>query len=271
MKKEQPPKWIIRMIEWYCHPDYSKEIVGDLQELFFKWKSEKGSFRANILYAFNALLFARAYNSRFLQNSSRSSAVMMIKNYFVVSVRVLRRNKVTSAINILGLSLGLIGFTYIAIFIAHEQSFDQHHEDHEDVYRLVLGPLDQDIGTYAITGAAMAPVLQQEYPGIRSFARFRHFPSLVSREDQMFYENEFYFTDSAIFDVFTHTFLEGSAKEALKEPNSLVITESRALKVFGSSKDVVGKTLTIDNQLNYMITGVIDDVEDNSHFKYHYL
>ncbi|MEP1097632.1 MAG: ABC transporter permease [Cyclobacteriaceae bacterium] len=271
MKKDQPPKWIIQLIEWYCHPDYSKEIVGDLQELFFKWKSEKGPFRASILYAFNALLFAQTYNSRFLQNSSRSNVVMMIKNYFIVSVRVLMRNKVTSAINILGLSLGLLGFTYIAIFIAREQSFDQHHQDHEDVYRLVLGPLDQNIGTYAITGAAMAPSLQREYPGIRSFARFRRFPSLVSQEDQMFYENEFYFADSSVFDVFTHEFLEGNAKEALKEPNSLVITESRALKIFGSSKNIVGKTLTIDNQLNYVITGVIDDVENNSHFKYHYL
>lgn len=271
MKKDQPPKWIIRLIEWYCHPDYSKEIIGDLQELFFKWKSEKGPFRANLLYAFNALLFARAYNNRFLQNTSRSNGVMMIKNYFFVSVRVLMRNKVTSAINILGLSLGLLGFTYIAIFISREQSFDQHHQDHKDVYRLALGPLDQNVGTYAITGAAMAPILHQEYPGIRSFARFRRFPSLVSREDQMFYENEFYFTDSAVFDVFTHKFLEGNAKEALKQPNSLVITESRALKIFGSSKNIVGKTLTIDNQLNYVITGVIDDVENNSHFKYHYL
>ena len=87
----------------------------------------------------------------------------------------------------------------------------------------------------------------------------------------MFYENEFYFTDATVFDVFTHQFLEGNEKEALKEPNSLVITESRALKIFGSNKNIVGKTLTIDNQLNYVITGVIDDVEDNSHFKYHYL
>ena len=271
MKENQPPKWIIKLIEWYCHPDYSKEIVGDLQELFFKWKSEKGALRAHILYAFNALLFARAYNSRFLQKTSRSNGVMMIKNYFFVSVRVLMRNKVTSTINVLGLSLGLLGFTYIALFIAQEQSFDQHHEDHEDVYRLVLGPLDQNIGTYAITGAAMAPSLHQEYPGIKSFARFRRFPSLVSRKEQMFYENEFYFTDSSVFEVFTHKFLEGNAKEALKEPNSLVITESRALKIFGSSKNIVGKTLTIDNQLDYVITGVIDDVENNSHFKYHYL
>lgn len=271
MKNSRPPQWIIKLIEWYCHPDYSKEIVGDLQELFLQWKSEKGAFRAKILYSFNALLFVRTYNNRFLQNTSRSGSLMMIKNYFFVSVRVLMRNKVTAAINILGLSLGLLGFTYIAIFIAREQSFDQHHQDHEDVYRLVLGPLDQGIGSYAITGAAMAPVLQQEYPGIKSFARFRRFPSLVSREDQMFYENEFYFTDADVFDVFTHTFLEGNAKSALKEPNSLVITESRALKLFGSTKNVVGQTLTIDNQLNYVITGVIDDVEDNSHFKYHYL
>ena len=84
MKKDQPPKWIIRLIEWYCHPDYAKEIVGDLQELFFKWKSEKGPFIANILYVFNALLFARAYNSRFLQNSSKSNELVMIKNYFFV-------------------------------------------------------------------------------------------------------------------------------------------------------------------------------------------
>ncbi len=271
MKKNQPPKWIIRLIEWYCHPDYAKEIVGDLQELFFKWKSEKGPFRATLLYAFNALLFARRYNNRFLQNSARSNRVMMIRNYFFVSVRVLMKNKVTSAINILGLSLGLLGFTYIAIFIAREQSFDQHHQDHEDVYRLVLGPLDQNVGTYAITGAAMAPSVHREYPGIRSFARFRRFPSLVSIGDQMFYENEFYFTDSSVFDVFTHKFLEGNAKEALKEPNSLVITESSALKIFGSSKNILGKTLTIDNQLNYVVTGVIDDVENNSHFKYDYL
>lgn len=271
MNKDQPPKWINQLLEWYCHPDYSKEIVGDLQEMFFKWKAEKGRFRATLIYAFNALLFARTYNSRFLHNPSRSNEIMMIKNYFFISVRVLMRNKVTSAINILGLSLGLLGFTYIAMFIAQEQSFDQHHKDHEEVYRLVLGPLDQNIGTYAITGAAMAPSLHREYPGIQSFARFRRFPSLVSQEDQMFYENEFYFTDASVFDVFTHKFLEGNAKEALKEPNSLVITESRALKIFDSSKHVVGQTLTIDNQLNYVITGVIDDVEDNSHFKYHYL
>ena len=195
----------------------------------------------------------------------------MLKNYILVSIRNIGRNKLISAINVLGLSLGLIGFIYISLFIHFENSFDKHHENTQNIYRLALGRLNLNTATYARGGAPMAPTIFGEYPGVESFARFRHFPSLVSYDEKMFYENNFYFTDSTVFSVFTHNFIEGNVETALKNPNSIVLVESAALKIFGRSQNIIGEVLKIDNQLHYMVTGVIDDVEPNSHFTYDYL
>ncbi len=195
----------------------------------------------------------------------------MLHNYLIVAIRNLLRHKVLSIINILGLSLGLVGFIYIAIFIHFENSFDEYHAESDLIYRVNLGPLDENQYTYAITPGVMAPILQREYPGIASFARFRRFPSLISFGEKQFYENEFYFTDSSVFEVFEFNFIEGLPNKALTDPNSIVLTSSNATKIFGRDNNLLGEVLRIDNQLNYKVTGIIEDLPPNSHFPIDYL
>ncbi|MEQ9424827.1 MAG: ABC transporter permease [Cyclobacteriaceae bacterium] len=193
----------------------------------------------------------------------------MLRNYFLLTIRTLLRNKTVSSINIFGLSLGLIGFILISLYVHNEKQFDLHHHDVDRIYRLALGRIDGQY-SYAITGAAMAPPLQKTYPGFKAFARFRKFPSLVSYQDKAFYEDEFYFTDSAVFDVFTLDLIAGDEK-ALTQPNSIVITEQAAMKFFGGLNNVVGQVLSIDNQLSYQVTGIVKSWPINSHFQFDYL
>ena len=99
----------------------------------------------------------------------------------------------------------------------------------------------------------------------------RKFPSLVTKEETRIHEDLFYFTDSTFFEVFSYHLLEGNAESVLREPNTLVITESAANRLFGRTRNLVGETLRIDNAMDYRIDGIAKDPPANSHFDFEYL
>ncbi|MCF8304154.1 MAG: ABC transporter permease [Bacteroidales bacterium] len=193
----------------------------------------------------------------------------MFKNFIKTAIRNITSSKFYSLLNILGLSIGLIAFVFIFIYIRDELSYDKHHAKHERIHRLesqftISNKADQ----WAIVPIPMAPALQLEYPEVESYVRFQNTGNTLYRHgEKEYYEEDFYYTDSTVFQVFTHHMLMGNPDKALTEPNAIVLTQSTAKKYFGG-ENPMGNIITNADNRQYKVTGVIEDLPGNTHLKY---
>ena len=169
----------------------------------------------------------------------------MLKNYFVVALRSLRRRKGYAFINLLGLALGLACCLLIGLYVRHELSYDQHHADAERVYRVVQHTSADGSEGMAWVGGAMGNALREDFPQIESLARLVRENVLVELRDgpepRSFEEPRFVYADPAVFDVLTLPFVQGDAA-ALDTPDTVLLTETTAEKYFGEAEPV-GRTI----------------------------
>ena len=184
------------------------------------------------------------------------------------SIRVLLRNKFYSFLNIFGLAVGLSVAIIILLYVQSDLSFDKHHVQHDQIYRLEskfrIGDKDDE---FALTSSVIAQVMMEEYPEISAYTRFQPAGRQLFRiGDKSIYQDNLYFADSTIFKVFTHDFLAGDPTTALKEPRSIVLTETAVKRIFGND-DPMGQIIKTDNN-NYNVTGVLKDLPDNLHLTF---
>ena len=194
----------------------------------------------------------------------------MIKNYFKIAWRNLLRYKGFSFINILGLAIGLACCILVTLFIKDELSYDRYNKNAGDIYRVVKDFVNDDGSRLpdATTPPAIGPAIQKEIPEIEQVVRFM--PGwggkfYVRNGEKRFIETNLYRADSSIFDVFTFQFLQGDPNTALKAPDAIVLTESMAKKYFGN-ENPINKILEVDAWGPRMVTAVIKDIPENSHF-----
>lgn len=197
----------------------------------------------------------------------------MLRNYFLVALRNIKNHTFYSFINIIGLTTGIAATLFIILFIMDELSYDRFHTNIDRMYRVGLnGRLaGQDVHV-AATPPPLAQALVNEVPGVESAVRMWRWDDVVIRyEDQVYTEDLIFHTDSNFFDFFSFKLIEGDPKTALKEPNSIVLTESVATKFFGDDEKL-GKMLTFSNDNKAMkVTGVAEDPPHNTMFKFNYL
>jgi len=192
----------------------------------------------------------------------------MLKNLIKTAVRHILKHFGYSILNILGLTLGITSTLFLVIYVADEISYDRYHEKADRIYRVsskITEPDDQF--TWIVAQIPFGPQVVQDYPEVESFVRFINMPrALYKYEDKEFNEENFYYVDSTLFDIFTYEIIKGDVKAAITEPNKIVLTERIADRYFGSA-DPVGKTLTTGNS-TFEVTGVIKDLPTNSHFRF---
>ncbi len=193
----------------------------------------------------------------------------MFKNYFKIAFRSLWKSKGFSAINIIGLAVGLATCLLIMFYVLDELGYDKYNENADRIYRV-----DGDIqfgGTHFVLAVAsdpMGPTLKKDYPQVEKMVRFRGNGGFrVKKGNENVREDKVIYADSTLFDVFTLPMIEGDPKTALVEPNAIVITEKIARKYFNRT-DVVGQNLIINDTSNFKITGVIKDIPVQSHFNF---
>ncbi len=214
----------------------------------------------------------------------------MIRNYLVLALRNLRKNKFFSAVNIFGLSVGLACCMLVALFIYEETHYDRHHERAGDLYKvgttfIKLGEQgkDREKATYN-TPAPLAAALKQEFGEIEKTARtqviFEHDKTLIQSLEngvvqKALNEPEGYFADSTYFELFQYDFLEGNAVKALNEPQTVVISEEIARKLYGN-QSALGRIIRISNgwfeggDLDFRITGVFRQPDVPTHHNGHF-
>ena len=190
----------------------------------------------------------------------------MLKNYVLIALRNMMRNKAYSLINILGLSLGVGCCLLLALYIQDEVSYDRHNERLNDIYRVITHfHSDQGLNNLTTTSPPIAMALKSDIPEVEVAARMLNPPnvpqSLIKYEDNIFYETEGFIADSTIFDVLTYEFLEGNPKKSLTDANSVVITDKLSKKIFGR-EPALNKIISINmsgTPVDFRVTGVIKD------------
>ncbi|HWA32891.1 MAG TPA: ABC transporter permease [Cyclobacteriaceae bacterium] len=198
----------------------------------------------------------------------------MIRNYFLIAVRNIMRDKVFSTINIVGLAVGITCFLALFLFIQDELTFDRYQSvvDSNQIYRVYVKMIvNGSEDTNSKTSQMLGPTLQQNYPEVESYARVGYFgPRAFKYNDKLFRSGSIYAVDSTFFKIFTLQFIDGNPATALTEPNSIVLTESAAKRIFGS-ENPVGRLLPTESGQNFKITALVKDFPRKSHFRCDYL
>jgi putative ABC transport system permease protein len=192
--------------------------------------------------------------------------MFMIKNYLKAAWRNITRNKVYSAINIAGLAIGIACAGLIFLWAADEVSYDNFNVKKDRLYSLKINAkMDGNNFTMGSTPRVMGRTIKAEIPGIANFCRISddQVKALFKIGDKSFYANGKY-ADPALFSMFTLPFVQGNAQNPFTQLRSVVLTEKTALKFFGEDKNLIGKTVRMDNKQDYVITGILKDIPENS-------
>ncbi len=197
----------------------------------------------------------------------------MIKNYLKIAIRNLLRKKGYTLINIFGLAIGIGCAVFTLLYVRYQLSYDRYNTKAYRIYRVVnhmdlngLSPVHID---FCSTPPPLAPFLKNNYPEVENAVRLLTalHAATIRYGDKSIYDNSVFYADSTFFDIFTFHFFSGDSKTALDEPNSVVLTKSMADKLFGDVNPV-GRVISFNNQGDYRITGVVNDVPHNSHFHF---
>ncbi|MEM9821790.1 MAG: ABC transporter permease [Bacteroidota bacterium] len=190
----------------------------------------------------------------------------MLKNYFLIALRTFQRQPTYALINILGLTIGIAATLLIMLYLTEELSYDQYHEKGDRIFRISSDITEPDDHfRWAVTQVPLARQLKQDYPEVEQYVRF--IPGNRTRfdyEDRSFFVEDVYIVDSTVFEVFTFDLLQGNPKTALNAPNSIVLSQSVAHRIFGDEA-AMGQSLRADDDRTYKVTGIYRDMPQQSH------
>jgi len=198
----------------------------------------------------------------------------MWKNFIRVTIRSISKNKVFNIINIAGLAIGLASAIFIILYIISETSYDRFNERAEDIYRLYIkGKMIGAEFKSASSSPVFGPTFHNEIPEIEAFCRFdfRHNQLMWVEPDQKFLEDRIMLADSSFFDLFTIKLLKGDPATCLDEPNTILLSASKAAIYFPEG-DPIGKSIAMNDASSlFRVTGVVEDAPRNSHFVYDFI
>jgi putative ABC transport system permease protein len=194
----------------------------------------------------------------------------MLKNFFINTFRNLRRQSGFILLNVLGLTVGLASFLFISLYVINELSYDRFHKNYENIYSIkVVGRLAGGVLDQAVTAAPMASAILNDYPEVLAATRVTQLGAwLIRFGENKFNEDGVLFADSTFFKVFDFKLLKGDPNTALVRPRSMVLTEKYAKKYFGKQDPMGQKMIVEADSVLYTVTGVVQDVPDNSHIKF---
>jgi putative ABC transport system permease protein len=200
----------------------------------------------------------------------------MFKSYLKTALRFLLKNKTFSFINIFGLATGTLCCLYILLYVQDQFSYDKHHKNAADIYRVTTAlQLTGDKHTNSTASPPIAPAIKKDFAEVEQYTRVVPTATLGGRQhllrykEKSFYDKSAFYVDSTFFDVFTYHFVNGNAPKVLDQAYSIVIQKTLADKLFGQ-EDPIGKMVNIDNAFgkhDFKVTGVVDNSEGKSHIE----
>jgi putative ABC transport system permease protein len=200
--------------------------------------------------------------------SENSTPKLMFRNYLNIAWRNLAKHRFYTLINVTGLAVGIAACLVIALYIRYELSYDRHFQNSDRIYRINAEILfNGNHHRLAVMPPAAADAFQRDFPEVEAATHFRDWGwRWIRRSTDSFKEQYVAFASNEVFKVFSIPLISGNAATALVEPNSLVISKSKADKYF-PGEEALGQTLIIDNDQSYKITGVFNDFPTTTHFR----
>ena len=197
----------------------------------------------------------------------------MIRNYFKIAFRNLVKHKSFSFINIIGVAIGLACFLLLTLYVKDELSYDRHNENVDRIYRLSRTFLSKD-GTESLrlghAAPPYGPLIKQDFPEIDQVVRLLETDGMIRYGEHIFNEDNIYAAEENIFKVFSFNVLQGNPANALVNPFSIMFSKPMAEKYFGK-ENPLGKTIRVDNEFDYTITGVYEPLPSQSSFHPNFL
>jgi putative ABC transport system permease protein len=274
-----PPRWAQRLLQWRCPQDQFEELEGDLEELFQAWVEAQGPAKARRQYWLHVLGFLRpvpwrqpAANYPLHVNPLLTpNPFDMLRNYLTVALRTLSRNKLYSALNVAGLTFGLTCFLLIGLYLFDELTFDQQHGNAQRIYRVIEHKNVKGEATATAAGSyKLAEESKKTIAEIERTTRVARIgrANLINPENPVNFQETITIANEHFLQLFDFPLLLGDKTTALKEPNSIIINEDLARRLFNDTQ-VLGKTL----QFNFMksslkVTGVLKNHPRNSSFDF---
>jgi len=268
--KPKPPPLASKFLKWFCAPNLYESIQGDLEEEYGFQVKKVGERKANLYYWWEVLGFVKwKYTKRKPEqySSNHYFTIAMIQTYFKIAYRNLTWNKGYSALTIVSLTLGFAVSLLSVLYIQDELSYDQFNSKAERMYRINSDITFSGKTTAgAVSPTPMGQTLKQDFPEIESVTRLGKYGSqLVKSTQSAIREQRIVYADSTVFDVFTLPLLQGNSSKALADPQSVVISRSMAQKYFGNT-NALNRTLTFNINEVRKVTGVMEDMPEQSHF-----
>lgn len=257
------------------HPDksYSLQLVTDL------WKPAKTEDTGEAKRAFEKhmrRLTARQEKARATKVVSRyrppedgkkwTSGYSILRNYSKTIHRNLLRNKTFSIINITGLAIGMASALIILLWVKNEMSYDLFHEKKDRIYQVFSrGIFDGKPSCWRRTPMVLGPVLKEEYPQVEEVVRMNWVGAFVLSNGDKHLQTQGDLVDPGFFRMFSFSLVQGDINTALDKPHSIVLTETAARKLFGTT-DILGVTMRVDSVSDFTVTGVLKDMPANTRF-----
>jgi ABC-type antimicrobial peptide transport system permease subunit len=286
--KPSPPRWAIRLLQWYCAPHLLEEVQGDLQEEFDYQVTHEGIRSARFDYIRNVIGFIRPFAiKRKLSPSSTSFLNMnMLKHYFIVANRNLIRHKVFSLINIIGLAFGMTCCLFIFLWIRDERSVDNFHTNGDHLYNVYETVNTNNVitGSYNTTvrfkeNNVYVPVadIQESIPEVERITFYTAGYELPWGYPETFQVGEKIHklegsrAGKEFFTMFSYSIIAGDGTNALKDISSIAISRKMARMFFDSPENAIGKSMRYENKLDFVVTAVFEDVSVQSSLKFDFL
>lgn len=258
-----PPKLSHRFFRWYCHRDYLEDIEGDLLERFEYNLEQNGSKNARWNFTKDVIKLFRPGLIRSLEGTQKLNNYGMFKNYLKVAFRNIKRQRVTSILNIIGLALGIASSLLIMLHIKQELNYENSYSKVEQIHRI-------SGSQWANSSPPLKNFLQSNLPEAELVSQIAPFGTEIVRTET--YKGEVengYYADAAFFEIFDIKTLKGHPEKSINKPFKVILTKSMAKQFFGD-KNPVGDVVIFDDKWDYEIIGVVEDLPKNSHIKIDY-
>ncbi|GAB3954406.1 ABC transporter permease [Spirosoma harenae] len=268
------PRLADRLLNWFCAPHLREEVLGDLQERYGLRVRQIGERKARRRYWLDVLAYMRPeFIRRKPEEYPNPTNTLMLRNHFKIAFRNLIGGKSYSAINIIGLAIGMAGAALILVWLQNEVSFDKFHVHKDQLHQVYGLTSNTDGAAFAIpvTSQPLGPSLKENYPEVEAVTRVKDIDKFLLRVgDKRFTGIEGAFADPPFLTMFSFPLVEGAQQNQLANSSSIVITEKLAKKLFGD-EDALNKTIRLDSVDNFVVTGILKDLPPNTRFSFEYL
>jgi putative ABC transport system permease protein len=266
-----PPKYPLRFLRWFCREDYLDEIEGDLIELFEK-RCEKSPEKARRRFVWDVVKSFRIRNIRSIKAGQNSNITAMFQHTILLAFRSFLRYKSAFAVNLIGLSTGLACAMFIYLWVNDELNVDGFHEKNDRLYQVMQHRVqDGALVTSTWVPGLTASTLEEEFPeveyAIPTFGKGEYTLSVEEKDLQA----EGQSVGKDLFNMFSFPLIQGDADQVLASNSSIVISETLARALFHSVDAAIGKTIQLEHDDQFQVSGVFKDIPNNSSLKFDFV